>query len=169
MLNQCGKEKVHQPLNSMDRMTLTAIKIYNKVLFIAFIFYLSGKCNVNVILQSHCANFLLHFAKKKSKGLDYNEIRTFFFVWIKDVYTLFPSNPNLLLCIRAQFLTINQVLGLQSVAVSVGPQSVSDWSVSGVKQQMDTLRISRGLFSPASLHENRRKTHAVTTVQHFTL
>lgn len=43
-------------------------------------------------------------------------------------------------------LTINQVWGLQAALVSVEPQSVSDGSVSGVKQQMDTRGVNGGLF-----------------------
>lgn len=51
--------------------------------------------------------------------------------------------------------TINQVSGwwggvgggLQAGPVSVGPQSVSDWSVSGIKQQMDTREGQQGIIS----------------------
>lgn len=60
---------------------------------------------------------------------------------LKNAFTLNVSPPT-----RPQLWRLIRFGGLQAVLVLVGPQSVSYWSVSGVKQQMDTRRVTRGLF-----------------------
>lgn len=71
---------------------------------------------------------------------------------LKNEFTLNVPPPT-----RPQLWRLIRFGGLQAVLVLVGPQSVSYWSVSGVKQQMDTRRVTRGLFHRVMWREKKHK------------
>lgn len=141
----------------MTRMA--AIKIHNELFVTRLIYYELGKCKRGQLRAHHesRAYFIRHIFKRNEI---LNKMQSIFYIFfgvgkLGECLCLRhvpPRAPGRCFC-----LFFNEVWGLQGVLVSIGPQSVSRWCVSGVKQQMDTRRGHRGIIPSATASSNQPK------------
>lgn len=143
----------------MTRMA--AIKIHNELFVTRLIYYELGKCKRGQLRAHHesRAYFIRHIFKRNEI---LNKMQSIFYIFFG------VGKLGECLCLRhvhlhehqaaaSVFFFFNEVWGLQGVLVSIGPQSVSRWCVSGVKQQMDTRRGHRGIIPSATASSNQPK------------